>query len=117
MTGGTLVIGSLYGLTIVLLAVGLVLVYRANRFINLAHAQFGALPAVLVAKAVHEWSIPFWVALPLVIALGTGSALAAERWIVGPVRRQTRSPLRLLLLTVGLSQVLLAMTYVPWFIP
>jgi ABC-type branched-subunit amino acid transport system ATPase component/ABC-type branched-subunit amino acid transport system permease subunit len=117
MTGGTLVIGLLNGLTIGLLAVGLVLVYKANRFINLAHAQFGALPAVLLAKGVNEWSIPFWVGFPLVVGLGAGTALAAERWFVAPVRAQSRSPLRLLLLTVGISQLLLATTYVPWFIP
>jgi ABC-type branched-subunit amino acid transport system ATPase component/ABC-type branched-subunit amino acid transport system permease subunit len=117
MSGGTLVIGLLNGLTIGLLAVGLVLVYKANRFINLAHAQFGALPAVLLAKGVHEWNIPFWVGFPLVVALGAGTALAAERWFVAPVRAQSRSPLRLLLLTVGISQLLLATTYVPWFIP
>jgi branched-subunit amino acid ABC-type transport system permease component len=50
----TFVLGSIHGLTIGLLAVGLVLVYKANRFINLAHAQLGALSAVLLAKLVIE---------------------------------------------------------------
>jgi len=41
LNAGTLVLGVLNGLTIGLLAVGLVLVYKSNRFINLAHAQLG----------------------------------------------------------------------------
>ena len=117
MTGGTVVIGLLNGLTIGLLAVGLVLVYKANRFLNLAHAQLGALPAVLLAKAVLEWSVPFFVAFPLAIALGAATALIAERLLIEPVRERSRSPLRLLLLTVGLSQLLLSLTYVSWFTP
>ena len=43
MTTGTLVLGVLNGLTIGLLAVGLVLVYKSNRFIYLAHAQLGTI--------------------------------------------------------------------------
>jgi branched-subunit amino acid ABC-type transport system permease component len=38
MTWGTVVLGVLNGLIISLLAVGFVLVYKANRFLNLAHA-------------------------------------------------------------------------------
>jgi hypothetical protein len=38
MTWGTVVLGVLNGLFISLLAVGFVLVYKANRFLNLAHA-------------------------------------------------------------------------------
>jgi len=33
----------------------LVLVFRSNRFLNLAHAQLGALPALLLAKFVLDW--------------------------------------------------------------
>lgn len=43
MNAGTAVLGLLNGLTIGLLAVGLELVYKSNRFVNLAHAQLGAL--------------------------------------------------------------------------
>ena len=40
MTAG-LVLGFITGLTYGLLAVGIVLIFRANRFINMAHAQLG----------------------------------------------------------------------------
>ncbi len=53
MTSGTLVLGLLNGLIIGLLALGFVLVYKANRFLNLAHAQLGAVSAILLARG---WS-------------------------------------------------------------
>ena len=40
-----------------------------------------------------------------------------ERLIIAPVRRRTKSPVRLLILTIGVSQVLLALTYIPGLIP
>ena len=58
----TLILGSINGLTIGLLAVGLVLVYKANRFINLAHAQLGAVSAILLAKLVIDWGVSWYLA-------------------------------------------------------
>jgi len=59
---GVLFVGSTWltvnGLTIGLLAVGLVLVYKSNRFLNLAHAQLGTLSALLVAKWVPPTRTP-----------------------------------------------------------
>ena len=68
MSAGSLVIGLLNGLTIGLLAVGLVLVYKSNRFLNLAHAQMGALSALLLAKWVLDWGWSWWVAFVLAVA-------------------------------------------------
>ena len=113
MNLGTFVLGLLNGLTIGLLAVGLVLVYRANRFLNLAHAQLGALSALLLAKWVLDWHWNWWLAFVLALAVGLVTGLLVERFFVDVVRRRSSSPLRLLLLTVGVSQVLLALTFVP----
>jgi branched-subunit amino acid ABC-type transport system permease component len=60
MSLGTLVLGLINGLIIGLLAVGFVLVYKANRFLNLAHAQLGAVAALLLAKVVNDWHWGFW---------------------------------------------------------
>jgi len=51
---GSLTLGALDGLLIGTLAVGLVLVYRSSKFLNLAHGQLGALPALLLAKLVLD---------------------------------------------------------------
>ena len=113
MSTGSLVIGLLNGLTIGLLAVGLVLVYKSNRFLNLAHAQMGTLSALLLAKWVLDWGWNFWAAFVLALVVGIVTALLIDRFIVGPLRRRTSSPLRLLLVSIGVSQLLLALTFIP----
>jgi ABC-type branched-subunit amino acid transport system ATPase component/ABC-type branched-subunit amino acid transport system permease subunit len=117
VNSGTFVLGILNGLIIALLAVGFVLVYRANRFLNLAHAQLGVLSAVLLLKVVNDWGWNWWISFVPCIFVGIATGLLVERFIIGPVRRRTKSPVRLLILTIGVSQVLLALTYVPGLIP
>src|SRR5438270_10474463 len=117
MSVGALVLGILNGLTIGMLAVGLVLVYKSNRFLNLAHAQLGTLSALVLAKWGPDWNWSWWVAFVLAVAVGLATGLLADRFLVRPLRRRTSSPVRLLLLTVGLSEVLLALTYVPQLAP
>src|SRR5437899_2632150 len=87
----TLVFGAINGLTIGLLAVGLVLVYKANRFINLAHAQLGTLSAVLLAKWVIDWGITWWLAFPAAVGLGILTGVAVERWVIRPLRAKSKS--------------------------
>ena len=113
MNAGTLVLGLLNGLTIGLLAVGLVLVYKSNRFLNLTHAQMGALSALLLNKWVIDWGWNWWVAFAVAVSVGVATGLLVERFIISRLRKQGGSPVRLLLLSVAVSQVLLALTYVP----
>jgi ABC-type branched-subunit amino acid transport system ATPase component/ABC-type branched-subunit amino acid transport system permease subunit len=117
VTSGTLVLGVLNGLIISLLAVGFVLVYRANRFLNLAHAQLGVLSALLLLKVVNDWGWSWWLSLIPCLIVGIGTGMLVERFIIGPVRRRTKAPVRLLILTIGVSQVLLALTYIPGLVP
>jgi ABC-type branched-subunit amino acid transport system ATPase component/branched-subunit amino acid ABC-type transport system permease component len=117
VSSGTFVLGILNGLIIALLAVGFVLVYRANRFLNLAHAQLGVLSAVLLLKVVNDWGWNWWVSLVPCVIVGIATGLLVERFIIAPVRRRTKSQVRLLILTIGVSQVLLALTYIPGLIP
>ena len=112
MSAGTLIVGLLNGLTIGLLAVGLVLVYKANRFLNLAHAQLGTLSAMLLAKWVLEWGWNFWVAFALAIAVGLVTGVVVERFVIRVLRRQGGSTVRLLLASVAVAEVLLGLTYV-----
>ena len=117
VSSGTFVLGILNGLIISLLAVGFVLVYRANRFLNLAGAQLGVLSAVLLLKVVNDWGWNWWLSVVPCLLLGIATGLLVERFIVEPVRRRTKSPVRLLILTIGVSQVLLALTYIPGLVP
>src|SRR5438128_2234099 len=106
------VLGIIDGLTIGLLAVGIVLVYKANRFINLAHAQLGTLSAVLLAKFVLDWGFSWWLAFPIAVAIGTGIGIAAERWVIRSLRRRSASSETLLLASIGLAQLLLALVFI-----
>src|SRR3954468_4697773 len=100
MNGGTLVLGVLNGLIIGLLASGLVLVYKSNRFLNLAQGQLGALSAVLLAQWVPDWGWNWWVAFALALAIGAAIGLLTDVLLVRPLRRRTDSPVRLLLLSL-----------------
>lgn len=113
MSVGAWALGVLNGLTIGLLAVGLVLVFKSNRFLNLAHAQLGAVSALLVAKFVIDWGWNWWVASAVAVGVGIAIGAAVERFFVSPLRDRSSSPARLLLLSLGVSQLLLALTYIP----
>ncbi|HWC36576.1 MAG TPA: ATP-binding cassette domain-containing protein [Mycobacteriales bacterium] len=111
--GGGLVLGFVSGLTYALLAVGIVLVYKTNRFLNLAHAQFGALSALLLSKFVLDDGWSWWAAFPVVIAIGAAVGLLVERFIIRRLITQQRSPSTMLLVSVGISELLLALNYIP----
>ena len=117
MNSGTLVLGLINGMIIGLLATGFVLVYKANRFLNLAHAQLGALSALLLAKVVGDWHWNWWLSFVGCIAVGIVTGLLVERFLVSVVRRRSRSPVRLLMLTIGIGNLLLALTFIPALTP
>ena len=106
-------LGVLNGFIVGLLAVGLVLVYRSNRFINLAHAQLGAVPALLLAKFVLDWGWSWWAAAPLCVAVGVVTGVVVDRLVISRIRAKTSAAIPLLLVTVGVTQLLLAVTYIP----
>ena len=113
MSLGTLVLGLLNGLTVGLLAVGLVLVYKSNRFLNLAQAQLGTLSALLLAKWVLDSGWDWWAAFGVAVVVGVVTGLLVERLLVAPLRRRSGSPVRLLLLSLAIAQLLLALTFIP----
>jgi ABC-type branched-subunit amino acid transport system ATPase component/ABC-type branched-subunit amino acid transport system permease subunit len=94
------VVGSLYGL----IAVGIVLVYRANKVVNFAQAEFGSVAAVLAIELVLVWKVNFFLAVlaGLVIAAGMGALVD-----ILVIRRFANAPrLILAVATIGLAQIL-----------
>ena len=67
--------GAVYGL----FALGLVLVYKSNRFLNLAHAQLGTLSALLLAKFVIEWGWNWWVSFIAVVGMVADHGMNAKQ--------------------------------------
>ena len=102
------VLGAITGMTYGLLAVGLVLVHRTNRVINFAHGEIGAFAAAIMGLAVVEWGVPYWVALPVGLAVGAGVGALSEVTIV---RRLRNAPtLMSLVATLGLAQFLVLLS-------
>ena len=100
----SLVVGLFTGSLSALIAVGLVLVYRANRIVNFAQGELGGLAAVLAASLIVG---PGWGFLPA-MAVGLVAALALGALIeVTVVRRFAKAPrLLLTVATIGIGQLL-----------
>src|SRR5437879_2613161 len=107
ITGPVLVLGLITGMTYGILAVGLVLVYRANRLINFAHGEIGAFAAALLGVAVVQHHITYWLAFPVALALGAGTGALTEVAVVRRLRNVPR--LMSLVATLGAAQILLAL--------
>ena len=112
---GIIVQGALLGGLSALLALGLALVYRANRILNFAQGDLGAAPAslavLLVVSSGASWLVAFTTGLAAAIALGI-----LVEFVV--IRRFFRAPrLILTVATIGLAQVLagLGLLLPEWF--
>ncbi|MHB8464967.1 MAG: branched-chain amino acid ABC transporter permease, partial [Acidimicrobiales bacterium] len=104
LTGPSLLLGLITGVTYGILAVGLVLVYRQNRIINFAHGEIGAFGASLLGLAVVSWHLPYWMVLPFALALSAGVGAASE---VIVIRRLRGAPVLIsVIATLGLAEVL-----------
>jgi ABC-type branched-subunit amino acid transport system ATPase component/ABC-type branched-subunit amino acid transport system permease subunit len=112
-----LILGVVTGITYGLLAVGIVLIYKTNRFINIAHAQLGALSALLLAKFVIDGGWSWWLAFPVVLALGAATGMVIERLVIRPLVARKRKGMSLLLVSIGVAQLLLALTYIQSLAP
>ena len=103
-------VGLQYGL----LAVGLVLIYRTSRVLNFAHGQLGVIAAVLFAHLVIDEKLPYFVALPIVLAVAAATGAGSELLI----RRLSNRPrLLVMVATIGLAQVLYLLSLLPFVQP
>lgn len=66
-------------------SLGLVVIYRASKVLNLAHGAMAMVPAYLMHSLV-DWGLPMLVALPLAIVAGGGLGWCIERVYVRPLR-------------------------------
>lgn len=100
-----IVLGTIQGLLYGALAVGLVLVYKAQRFVNFAQANLGLIASVLLGKLVLDWGVPYPVALVAALAGGVGLAVLVELTVI---RRLFKAPrLVLMVASIFLAQLLL----------
>ncbi|MGH9307185.1 MAG: ABC transporter permease, partial [Acidimicrobiales bacterium] len=93
-----------YGSVTALGAMGLILIYRANRFINFAQGALGSLVGVLAIGMVKVHGVPYFAALPAAVVIG---ALVGGVIEFGIIRRfKTATRLVLTVASIGLAQLL-----------
>lgn len=99
---GIFLYGAILGLLYALLAIGLILIYRATRIINFAQAEMGAVGAVLAVLLikVHHW--PYLAALAVAVAAGVLSGVLVEFLIVRRFVKASRLVLSVATIGVGL---------------
>lgn len=124
-TLGIIVQGALVGAISALLAVGIALVYRANRIVNFAQGDLGVVPAILAILLLapdQAGGPPDWMTgLPYVVALVIGLATAIVLGFLVEklfILRFSRAPrLILTVATIGVAQILAALAlFMPgWF--
>jgi ABC-type branched-subunit amino acid transport system ATPase component/ABC-type branched-subunit amino acid transport system permease subunit len=104
------ILGLITGLTYALTGVGLTLVFRTSRVLNLAAGEMGALPALLIPILVINHGWPYWPTL--VIALAAAALLGGliEFLVIRRLHRATR--LTAMVATIGIAQVLFGITFI-----
>jgi branched-chain amino acid transport system permease protein len=101
---GVVVGGGLVGARIALIALGIALVYRANRIVNFAQGDLGAVPATLGVMLVVAWNWNYWIALVVGLVAALVLGVLVESLIV---RRFFTAPrLVLTVATIGIAQLL-----------
>lgn len=99
-----IVVGMIYGTVNALLAIGLILVYRTNRFINFSYAAMGSLFGFLAITLHIEYGWPYFLVLPLAVACGIALGAGIE---VSVIRRfKDSSRLVATVASIGLAQLL-----------
>src|SRR6201991_1466638 len=93
--------GFVQGLAIALVAVGIVLIYRATRVINFAVGNMGLVGASLLALLAVEYGVPFWLAAIAALVLGTLFGAVMELVVI---RRLFTAPRVIVLVaTIGIA--------------
>jgi len=100
---GVIVTGVIVGTVTALLAIGLILIYKTSRFINFAYASMGSLAGVTAIGLHLEKGVPFFVAVPIGVALGVATGTGVELIV-----RRFRNTSRLILTvaSIGIAQIL-----------
>jgi len=107
---GIWVEGAIIGGLTALVALGMALVYRANRILNFAQGDLGALPSVFVFLLITSWGWNYFLALTAGLVASVILGGLVELVVI---RRFFKAP-RLLLsvATIGLSQLLAGLAVV-----
>jgi branched-chain amino acid transport system permease protein len=101
--------GSLYAMV----ALGLVLVHRAARVLNFAHADVATF-GTFVAFSLVTRGLPLWAALPVALLSGAAAAVIFYFAAMVPAQRKGATPLGQVILTLGLALIFQGITVWRW---
>lgn len=101
--------GFIEGLTYGMVALGLVLIYKASGVVNFAQSNFGAFGAFTMALINWNYGIPIGVGIPLAIIIGGLLGGVTELLVVRRLFYQPR--LLLFVATLGVSQLIQYLAY------
>ncbi len=93
-------VGSTYGLA----ALGFTVIYNTTEIINFAQGEFVMLGGMLAVFALRWGGVPLPLAVPLAVLIVTAVGVLVNRLTIRPV--QGRSPLTLIIITIGVSILL-----------
>lgn len=93
--------GLIQGLAVALIAVGVVLVYRATRIINFAVGNIGTIGAAVLVLLVVQYRVPFWIALVIALVAGLVFGAVIEMTVIRRLRNSPR--VVVLVSTIGIS--------------
>ncbi|MCA1959618.1 MAG: branched-chain amino acid ABC transporter permease [Desulfomonile sp.] len=92
-----LAVGSMYAL----IALGFVLIFKATKILNFAHGEVIMVAAFICFQLVTVYRVPFWIALPVTLAITGLMGVAAERLVLRPMLGE---PIfSVVMVTIGLS--------------
>src|SRR5580658_1298091 len=95
--------GVVQGMAISIIAVGVILVYRATRIINFAVGGMGVVGAVILALLSIQYHVPFWPALVVALLVGLVFGAAVDSTVVRRLRRAPK--VDILGATIGIAEL------------
>ncbi len=101
---GIFVLGLVFGSLYALIAVGLVLVYRANNIVNFAQAELGAVASVVAIMLVIQQNVNFFLAITIGFAAAVVTGILIDLIVIRAFRKAPR--LILAVATIGVAQIL-----------
>ena len=104
LSAGTFVSGLILGGLTSLNALGMALIWRSNRVLNIAQGDLGTLPATLVLLMLEAWKLPFLFLAPVGVLAAVVCGVVIEMLFIRRFAQSSR--LILMVVTLGISQLL-----------
>jgi len=101
-------IGGIYGLV----ALGMVLIYKSSRVLNLSHGFFLMILAWLCWSFAEQLGLPIWLSILLVLVISVLAGLGVERFMLRPLIGQP--VLAVIIVTLALGYLLEGVAIMAW---